>query len=191
MAQHLRYSRLAGGRIRDRSRGGSRGGSSLWVRLWDAPWESLFVLIAFAAMTYVASVVLSQGMLDGILSQKRASQPVAEQFFECIGPARVTCVVDGDTFWLDGTKIRIADIDTPEISRPSCLHEKVLGRQATARLIELLNAGPFDLIAYEQDTDVYGRSLRIVSRNGQSLGDVLVREGLAHVWDGSRHSWCG
>ena len=199
MAQHLRYSRLAGGRIRGRSRsrprgrsrGGSQDGASLWVRLWEAPWESLAVLIAFAAMTYVASVVLSQGMLDGLMPQQAGSQPVAAHFAECSGPARVTCVVDGDTFWLNGTKIRIADIDTPEISRPSCSHELMLGQRATSRLLDLLNAGPFDLIAYERDKDVYGRSLRIVSRNGQSLGDVLVREGLAHVWDGRKHSWCG
>ncbi len=31
---------------------------------------------------------------------------------------RRTCVVDGDTIWLEGVKIRIADIDTPEISQP-------------------------------------------------------------------------
>ena len=185
--QLLRYSRLAGGRVRD----GSRGARSLWTRLWAAPWESLFVLVAFASMTYVASVVLSQGMLDGLMPLQQKAQPVAAQFAECSGPARITCVVDGDTFWLDGTKIRIADIDTPEVSSPSCPHEEVLGKQATARLVELLNAGPFDLIAYERDRDVYGRALRIVSRSGTSLGDVLVREGLAHVWDGRKHSWCG
>src|SRR5690348_2051031 len=43
-----------------------------------------------------------------------AREPVVEQYtmsFErCSGPERSTCVVDGDTFWLEGTKIRIADI---------------------------------------------------------------------------------
>src|SRR3546814_7054959 len=38
--------------------------------------------------------------------------------FELCGMTRRTCVVDGDTFWLEGEKIRIADIDTPEISEP-------------------------------------------------------------------------
>src|SRR3546814_3267065 len=40
--------------------------------------------------------------------------------FELCGMTRRTCVVDGDTFWLEGEKIRIADIDTPEISEPQC-----------------------------------------------------------------------
>jgi micrococcal nuclease len=44
---------------------------------------------------------------------------------------RRTCVVDGDTFWLEGEKIRIADIDTPEISEPKCDAEYQLGMKAT------------------------------------------------------------
>jgi len=35
--------------------------------------------------------------------------------FALCGPGpRVTCVVDGDTFWFEGEKVRIADINTPE-----------------------------------------------------------------------------
>src|SRR3546814_958339 len=30
-------------------------------------------------------------------------------FAVCAGSVRIDCVVDGDTFWLDGVKIRIAD----------------------------------------------------------------------------------
>jgi endonuclease YncB( thermonuclease family) len=37
----------------------------------------------------------------------------------------------------------------------------------------------------------YGRKLRILVRNGRSLGDTLVAEGLARRWDGARRSWCG
>lgn len=36
---------------------------------------------------------------------------------KCAGGNRVTCVVDGDTLWIEGTKIRAADIDAPEASR--------------------------------------------------------------------------
>ena len=55
---------------------------------------------------------------------------------------RVTCVVDGDTFWYAGTKIRLADINTPEVSRPACPAEARLGRRASERLQQMLNAGP-------------------------------------------------
>src|SRR3546814_5186440 len=61
--------------------------------------------------------------------------------FELCGMTRRTCVVDGDTFWLEGEKIRIADIDTPEISEPKCDAEYQLGMKATHRLRDLLNEG--------------------------------------------------
>lgn len=109
----------------------------------------------------------------------------------CDDRPRHTCVVDGDTFWLDGVKVRIADIDTPEVSRPQCEQELALGRQATNRLMELMNAGPFELhTSGTRDEDRFGRKLRVVVRNGTSLGDQLVAEGLARKWTGRREPWC-
>ncbi len=108
----------------------------------------------------------------------------------CSGSRRVTCVVDGDTFWLDGAKIRIADINTPETGSPQCAAEAALGRQATVRLAQLLNEGPFDLVSIDRDEDQYGRKLRVVERDGRSVGAILVAEGLAHEWGGRRQSWC-
>lgn len=104
---------------------------------------------------------------------------------------RVSCVVDGDTIWLHGEKIRIADIDTPEVSEPRCDSEYQLGLQATYRLRDLLNQGPWSLEPIgSRDTDDYGRSLRILTRNGHSIGDMLVQEGLARTWTGRREPWC-
>ena len=91
---------------------------------------------------------------------------------------------------MDGQKIRIADIDTPETHPPRCAEEAALGARATQRLQALLNAGPVTLETIERDTDKYDRALRIVTRNGQSLGATLVAEGLARPWGGSRRSWC-
>lgn len=114
------------------------------------------------------------------------------RFSTCHGGHRVNCVVDGDTFWYRGHKIRIADINTPEVSSPGCAREAALGAAATRRLIQLLNAGPFTVrVAYrDRTTDRYGRDLRVVSRNGESIGLVLVREGLAETWKGRRGNWC-
>ena len=41
-----------------------------------------------------------------------------------------------------------------------------------------------------RDEDQYGRKLRMVTRDGRSIGEVLVGEGLARRWEGSRRSWC-
>lgn len=100
-------------------------------------------------------------------------------------------VIDGDTFDHGGTRIRIADIDTPDVEG-GCPAETALAARATARMRVLLAAGPFDLqsLAYGRDEDQYGRKLRIVTRGGRSLGDMLVAEGLARTWAGRRQSWC-
>ena len=87
----------------------------------------------------------------------------------CAGPVRIDCVVDGDTFGYEGEKIRIADIDTPETSRPECAAECKFGARATRRLTALLNAGPFTLEPIDRDTDKYSHLLRVVTRGGQSV----------------------
>lgn len=109
---------------------------------------------------------------------------------QCSGGGAASCVIDGDTFRIAGETIRMADIDTPEVHGHGCPAEKALGERATRRLVVLLNAGPFALEPIGRDTDRYGRSLRIVTRDGQSLGDVLVAEGLARHWSGARQGWC-
>ncbi|WP_245465720.1 thermonuclease family protein [Mesorhizobium sp. M6A.T.Ce.TU.016.01.1.1] len=109
----------------------------------------------------------------------------------CTESRRVTCVVDGDTFWLSGERIRIADIDTPELSPPRCEAERLKGEAAKRRLRELLNVGTFSLVAGWRDEDQHGRKLRRVTRDGRSIGDTMIDEGLARRWDGKRRSWCG
>ncbi|WP_187336983.1 thermonuclease family protein [Novosphingopyxis iocasae] len=104
---------------------------------------------------------------------------------------RRTCVVDGDTIWLEGVKIRIADIDTPEISQPRCDYEYDLGIKARDRLVVLLNQGEFEAVTIgSRDEDQYGRKLRVLLRDGRSIGDQLVAEGLARTWSGRREPWC-
>lgn len=124
-------------------------------------------------------------------SSSREHDTLSGRFPICGGGLRVTCVVDGDTFWLNRQKIRIADIDTPELSPPRCEAERIRGEAAKRRLAELLNAGAFSLIAGDRDEDRYGRKLRTVTRAGASIGNMLIAEGLARRWDGGRHPWCG
>lgn len=129
--------------------------------------------------------------LDESGSGSIAQAAEASPDFAVCGIVRRTCVVDGDTFWLEGVKIRIADIDTPEISEPRCDAEYALGIRARDRLLDLLNEGPFNLTPVgTRDEDQYGRKLRVVVRGGESLGDRLVGEGLARTWTGRREPWC-
>jgi endonuclease YncB( thermonuclease family) len=124
-----------------------------------------------------------------VLGPQRAA---ASGGFElCARRRQANCVIDGDTIRYGGVKIRLADIDTPEVFSPKCASEAALGERATERLLALLNAGPIELVPIDRDADRYGRKLRVIERHGRSLGETLVAEGLARRWDGARRSWCG
>lgn len=138
-------------------------------------------------------VVLCAGFCGPAGAQIRDLGPIdGVQLKLCRHHADRHCVIDGDTFRLGSTSIRIADIDTPETHPPRCPLEARLGRQATLRLQTLLNAGPFELRGISRDEDRYGRKLRLIMRDGRSLGMVLVTEGLARRYHGQRRKgWCG
>jgi endonuclease YncB( thermonuclease family) len=130
------------------------------------------------------------GLIYAGSAQVEASRPIPPGSGAVrLAPADVR-IVDGDTFWYGGEKIRIADIDTPEV-RGRCAYESQLAARATDRMGELLEAGPFELETIPgRDEDRYGRKLRVVTRGGRSLGDQLVAEGLARTWTGRREPWC-
>lgn len=122
-----------------------------------------------------------ESFVDDVPSDRTPAAPVL-----VTGAVRV---IDGDTFDHRGQRIRISDIDTPEL-RGECADESRRARAAKARLRVLLAAGPFELQRSGRDEDRYGRKLRVVLRDGRSLGDQLVAEGLARTWTGQRQPWC-
>lgn len=112
-------------------------------------------------------------------------------FYFC-GIRHDNCVIDGDTFLFNGERILIADIDAPETKLAKCDEERSRGAHAKARLRELLNAGRFtlaDSAAGFADTEAGKR--RLVMRNGRSLGDLLLAEGLVRKRASQPLSWCG
>jgi endonuclease YncB( thermonuclease family) len=129
-------------------------------------------------------------LASGEVRTPHAAVGVRASFSTCFRGGGHNCVVDGDTIWLEGTKIRIADIDAPETHEPRCASERQLGDRSTARLRQLLNAGTITLETIDRDEDRYGRKLRIVRVDGVSVGNMLVAEGLARWYAGGRRPWC-
>ena len=147
---------------------------------------------ATGALGTAAGVASAASTAAAAASALSGGSPVAARFTICGHAKRIDCMVDGDTFWMAGTKIRIADIDTPETHPPRCAYEARAGKAATVAMQALLNAGPFELVPIKRDMDRYGRKLRLVERNGKSLGAVLVRRGLARRYGGGKRAgWCG
>lgn len=142
------------------------------------------------AKVILAMTVMLIGIVGTAGARAAMSDSHSARFSICSGSPRTNCVVDGDTFWFRGQKIRIADIDTPELRPSRCAREVRLGEAAKYRLLALLNAGAFSVASGSRYEDRNGRKLRIVLRKGSSIGNTLVAEGLARHWEGRRRSWC-
>ena len=109
----------------------------------------------------------------------------------CGSGPRVNCIVDGDTFWLNGEKFRAVGYDTPETTTNLCggNAERQLGQQASRRLMQLFNETQITLL--RQGEDRYGRTLAVVRSDGVNVGDILIGEGLARSWPDGCEFWCG
>lgn len=114
-------------------------------------------------------------------SHARTSMPI------CSSGKRVSCVVDGDTFWFNGTKYRLKDIDTPEVDG-TCREEKRLAANATRALSLFLSKGEMKLRTY--GTGHFGRTLVNVSVGGQDAGTHLLQRRLARHWPDGHKFWC-
>lgn len=144
-------------------------------------------IVAAALAALVAS-----GSASYAAAQDGKGLAVNGTFTICGAKKRINCIVDGDTFWYRGEKYRISDINTPEVSQPACEEERRLGKSAQSALLKEFNAGGVRLIkAEKRDVDRYDRKLRVAMRGDQSIGQMLVRRGLAHRWEGKKLDWCG
>jgi len=176
---------------------GGRYNRHKWRKAGDLRWRRQVVRQPSNIAMVVIGLGLGAAIGGGIIFYPKLSAITAvgsatgaHNFGSCHIGGGTNCVVDGDTFWMEGEKIRVADIDAPETHPARCSYEQELGDRATDRLRDLLNRGPVELGVVDRDTDRYGRKLRIVYQNGQSIGSILVSEGLARQWTGSRQPWC-
>jgi micrococcal nuclease len=100
-------------------------------------------------------------------------------------------VVDGDTIALvDGTRVRLVQIDTPEKG------DECYGDEASALTRRLLPGGTH--VRIEQDPaldqeDRFGRKLAYVWKGDEDVNLTLVEDGAAGVWffDGDRGRYAG
>jgi micrococcal nuclease len=119
-----------------------------------------------------------------------ASASTATAFSFCHVGGGTNCVVDGDTFYIAGKKVRIAGIDAPETHDYRCDSELALGNKATRKLQALLNSGAVTMTRIDRDRDTYGRLLRNVQVDGADVGDAMVSAGVAREYARGRRSWC-
>lgn len=113
------------------------------------------------------------------------------KFFLCGTAKQDDCVVSADRFVFHGQKIRLVGIEVPDMKKPRCEEERIKGSDAELRVRAFLDSGPFELVTWQgNDSEVDGHKLREVTRNGMSLSDILVREGLARRAGAGGKNWC-
>ncbi len=115
----------------------------------------------------------------------------AGKFYFCGTSGLDNCVMSGDTFWYKKTKVVLADIAAPRTDGAACQQERDRGFAAKVRLKDLLSSGRFDLETLKT-AGPSGASgvLRVATRDGRSLGSILVSEGLAKPRMARQQSWC-
>lgn len=130
------------------------------------------------------------------MAANKAQSPMILALLLAAAPVATCAVVeahDGDSIRCDGERIRISDIDAPELpgsprcdprhlrtsKNPSwCDYE--LGARSRDALRVFIAKGTVTI--HRQGTDRYGRTLATVSVDGRDAGNYLVGLGLARVW---------
>ncbi|WP_248307271.1 thermonuclease family protein [Devosia sp. 1635] len=142
------------------------------------------------ATLLIAAVLMLQAALPA------AAQPHPRLRLEMCGnqpntPTK-TCVVDGDTLWLHGENIRLKDFDTPEPQSSICGgdREVTLAKQASTRLLELLNSNEWTIERFGLDSTRSKRRLATIRIDGRDVGDILIEERLARAWPNGKEWWC-
>ena len=102
---------------------------------------------------------------------------------------------DGDTCYVtvDGknNKIRLLELDTPEISKPKCDAELELGLKARDYINNLIvNASSIEFKT-EYKEDYFGRILSYLIIDGEDVSAKIVNNNLGIVYDrNNKKDWC-
>ena len=102
---------------------------------------------------------------------------------------------DGDTCYVtvDGanTKIRLLELDTPEISKPKCEQELEWGLRARDFINDKIENAQAIEIKTNYELDWFGRTLSYLIIDGEDISAELVRNNLGFVYKkGFKVDWC-
>lgn len=152
------------------------------------PWVAAAAVTLTAALALIAGGAFERSGPAAVAARTSVSSGLV--FGLCDGGGLTNCVASGDSFYLGGKTVRIANIEAPQVYGAACPREARLGRESALRLQALLNSGELGLARVPQDLDRYGLMLRTVSVGGRDAGQAMVASGLARNIGDLTRSWC-
>jgi hypothetical protein len=149
------------------------------------PVGMVLAAIAFAG----AAVMLAAQILpaDGKAPEVQAPMSIDETFALCDGSTGQSCVLSADRYSYHGRTYRLTGMQVPNLEKPRCKMEADRAVQARRTLAILLNGGVFDALAdpSQKDPDV-----RILTRDGVSIGQLMILKGQARSLSDGAINWC-
>ncbi len=102
---------------------------------------------------------------------------------------------DGDTCYVTfqgkKDKVRLLDLDTPEISNPKCEKEYMLGIEARDYINQLISEGKRIEFETEYNRDFFDRILSYIIVDGKNASKLMVTHRLGVVYDkNNKKDWC-
>lgn len=148
--------------------------------------------VALALVLLAAGATMDASLMPPWGPLARRPELVGATFARCsAGSHDYACVWDGDSLRLGSRNVRLTGIDAPGARSVKCPTEQAIAERATQRLLQMVNQGPFELVAHRFDTmDKQGRELMVARRGELDFGKQLISEGLAHRYYGIRRGWC-
>ena len=147
-------------------------------------------LVVIACVAFLGYSAVRDGMLPGFLGGNSPSR--FTKGIETID-LREAHILDGGTVSFGSERIRIANVEAPEIFEPGCRREREIGLKAKERLGQLIASGASQI--EREGTDAIGRTLARVRTGETDVGQTLLNEGLALPGGATSNArlkhWCG
>ncbi len=102
---------------------------------------------------------------------------------------------DGDTCYVTfqgkKDKVRLLDLDTPEISNPKCEKEYILGIEARDYINQLISEGNRIEFETKYNRDFFDRILSYIIVDGKNVSKIMLNKEFGVEYDkDNKKDWC-